>query len=141
MAIITPAKRCKFKYGRQNPRTVSTVDATIKYAKRWKYVTNPSIRSKFDQKLFVGFSPKIAEMVRILIKATNAPRSQLFFGRYAGSINARTTHAENIISTTIRNAKFFPTINGKKVVCERITNGINGTKINPVKTTAFAKIL
>ncbi len=56
-------------------------------------------------------------------------------------MNASTTHAESIISTTTRNAKFFPTINGKKVDSPTTINGINGTATNPAITTAFAKIL
>ena len=47
-------------------------------------------------------------------KMANAPKIQLFRGRYSGRTKASPSHAPVMISTMMRNAKFFPVMYGKK---------------------------
>jgi hypothetical protein len=61
---------------------------------------------------------------------------QLNFGRYAGSINAKTVKTPNNISTSILKVKPFPVINGKNILL-LIINGIKGIKKRPPNTVYF----
>src|SRR3989344_9479114 len=66
-------------------------------------------------------------------KRANAARSHDFLGRYAGFTNASESHAPVIISTMMRNAKFFPVMNGKKSVLTTM-NTMNGSAKIPAST-------
>ena len=61
--------RIDWKNRFQSFSVFSTVPATTKYAKRWIKVTQPSILSKFDQKLFAAFGLKKSEIAIETVKS------------------------------------------------------------------------
>jgi len=80
--------------------------------------------------LLSGLTPKISASAIIPTNAKIAVEIQENRGRYAGLLNASISHDPNRISVRIRNAKFFPVINGKNIVVLTI-KAINGTRNMP----------
>src|ERR1035437_949605 len=101
--------------------------ATTKNAHKWMIVIQPSIRSKLDQRLRIGLTPK-----RSAIRATTTNRvietlSGVNFGLYFASRNAKMIHDAKATSTTMRKKKALPVINGKKYELAT-TRGNRGTR-------------
>src|SRR3989344_4355640 len=113
--------------------------ATTKYAKRCNRVIYPSIRSKLLQKLFSGFSEKSVANAMTPINAANDARRRENRARYFSLMSARYTHATNMISTMMRNAKFFPVIKGKNKKL-LMKSAMNGSAKSPTSMTRLSRV-
>src|SRR4051812_44804051 len=77
-------------------------------------VTQPSIRSKLDQRLRIGFTPARSAMRTTTAKPVITAESQEKRGAYFLSRKTRTSQRAKRISTMILKANAFPVMNGKK---------------------------
>ena len=72
------------------------------------------MRSKFDQKLFIGATPNASARPMTTANTRSAKLIAERRGLYTGSIDASTSQAAKMISTMILKAKAFVLMNGKK---------------------------
>jgi len=117
----------------------------IKYAQRCTIVSQPSMRSLFDQRLRIGLTPS-----RSATRATRANTVtrivKLFhFGANCRSRYRRISQSAKASSTMMRKKKALPVMNGKKRLLLMVKgvqgvgkSGKSGTRNNR-KTTAFFK--
>src|SRR3989344_1701134 len=94
----------------------------------------PSMRSKLLQKALNGPSPKMSARNTIMRNAPMPHRKSELFGRNDGSLTASRSQHAKITSTMMRNAKFFPVINGKNSGAATMS-GTNGTRKTPIFVT------
>jgi hypothetical protein len=73
----------------------------MKNIQRWSIVTQPSMRSKFDTTLRIGFIPRRSATKTIAVNIVAAIVTEFNLGLYFASKAANKIHPANAISTKI----------------------------------------